>query len=102
MNPTEIIVSKTDDVRVMMIDVMNVCLNHFKSKLVKELDLKDNAIVEIEKFGNANKASKRFGVHPNTIRNWAKSGHYKKYMVEGVSLYCFSEIEIHIKKQTIN
>ena len=40
-----------------------------------------------EKFGNASKAAKRFGVHRNTIKNWSNARHFKKYPIEGTVLY---------------
>jgi len=54
-----------------------------------------------QKFGNAKDTAKRYGVHPNTIRNWAKQGFIKKRMVEGVSLYSFEEIDIFIDSKAV-
>ena len=56
-------------------------------------------LIEQVKYGNAKESGKRFGVHPNTIRNWNKAGYFKKYPIAGISLYSFEEIEGFIKSR---
>ena len=54
---------------------------------------------DAQKFGNAKTAGKRYGVHPNTIRNWHKHGFVKIYIIEGVSLYSFPEIDAFLESK---
>ena len=62
--------------------------------LAKNIHIATNP--QIQKFGNARMASERYGVHFNTIRNWARQGYINKHMVDGVSLYSFDEIDAFV------
>ena len=65
-------------------------------KKLIEVSTKGN---DAQKFGNAKTAGKRYGVHPNTIRNWHKHGFVKIYIIEGVSLYYFPEIDAFLESK---
>ena len=73
-----------------------------KSELKKEMEqIKKSAGADGAIYGNAGDAAKRFGVSANTVRNWGRSGHIKKSMVGGVSLYSFEEIEHFIRSKSM-
>ena len=79
--------------------VSNVFDFFFEKKFGSDCQSKSHS--SKSQFLNAKKAGELFGVHPNTIRNWYKAGYFKKYVIEGVSLYDVEQIETFIKSQAL-
>jgi len=92
----KIILSTPEELKIVLIDAF--------AAVVRTMPSPNNVTSLPEtssKFLNAKKAGELFGVHPNTIRNWYKAGYFKKYVIEGVSLYDVEQIETFIKSQAL-
>ena len=71
LNPFEVLDTRLEVMHNILVDIKSNPLNNVTHNQSTE---------EKSKFANAKKAGELFGVHPNTIRNWYKSGQIEKFI----------------------